>query len=93
MKIIYEIAHVKLYVAENDLVELCIEDTEVYDRFDDILPEQFDIEDYSITSEQKNGISTYTMHFTENVDRENLLNAVKSISESEVIEIYKMNNK
>ena len=92
MTIIYEIAHVKLYITDRDLLELQIEDTELFDTFDDILHEKFDIENYSISKKEKDGIGLYTLCFAENIDKDTLYKAVTSIEENEVIEIYKINN-
>ena len=93
METLYEIAHVKLYLTDSNLLELKIEDTELFHAFDDILHEQFDIENYSHSSEIKNGVSIYTLYFRRDQNAENLIKAVKSIDEKEVLEIYKLNSK
>lgn len=92
MKTIFEIAHVKLCLTEDNLLELNIEDTELFDTFDDILIEKYNIENYYCVTEMKDEKTNYKLYFQNDVDTEMVIKAIKSISESEVIRIYKLNN-
>lgn len=92
MKTLYEIAHVKLYLTDDNLLELHIDDTELFDTFDDILIEKYNIDNYDCVTELKDKKSNYKLCFQNDVDSEMVIKAVKSISESEVIRIYKLNN-
>lgn len=53
LKVVYSIPHVTLFCTDNDEPRLRIEDYELFDTFDDILTEQFDIDDYYITQENR----------------------------------------
>jgi len=92
LKTIFEIAHVKLCLTEDNLLELNIEDTELFDTFDDILIEKYNIENYYCVTEMKDEKTNYKLYFQNDVDTEMVIKAIKSISESEVIRIYKLNN-
>jgi hypothetical protein len=92
VKTIYEIAHIKLCLTNDNLLELHIEDTEVFDTFDDVLIEKFNIENYYCVTELKSKKPHYILCFQKDIDIEKVITAVKSISENEVIRIYKLNN-
>ena|SRR6185369_6358481 len=92
MKILYSIPHVTLWVTDEDILQLKIEDTELFDTFDDIFTEQFDIVDYEHSTENKGDLTIYTIHFPKTVDPKQLLDALMSLDEKEVERIFQMNN-
>jgi hypothetical protein len=92
LKVEYAIPHVTLFYTKTDEAILRIEDYELFDTFDDILTEQFDFDNYSHTTEQKGNLRICTIYFPENIDREKLNKAVRSIDEKEVEEIFRINN-
>ena len=69
-----------------------IEDYELYDTFEDIINEQFDLEYDYLNREEKNGIEVCTMYFHNNVDKEKLNEAVRSLEQEEVERIFRKNN-
>lgn len=88
----YAIPHVTLFYTDKGEAKLRIEDYELFDTYDDILIEQFDIDDFYITTENKGRLEIVTIHFPENTDKEKLNKAVRSIDKNEVERIYKINN-
>lgn len=92
LKIVYAIPHVTLFDTYKDEPRLRIEDYELFDTFDDILHEQFDIDDYYISQENKGSLQIVTIHFPETTDKDKLIKAVQSIDKDEVDRIYKINN-
>mgnify|MGYP006345020963 CR=1 FL=1 len=92
LKVKYAIPHVTLFYNDKDEPRLRIEDYELFDTYDDILNEQFDINDYYITTEKKGNLEIVTIHFPDNTDKDKLIKAVKSIEKKEVERIYKINN-
>jgi len=91
LKVMYAIPHVTLFYTEKDEPRLRIEDYELFDTFDDILTEQFDIGDYYITQEKRESLDIVTIHFPYNTDKDKLNKAVQSIDKKEVDRIYKIN--
>lgn len=53
LKVKYTIPHVTLFYTDKDEPRLRIEDYELFDTFDDILTEQFDIDDYYIREKRE----------------------------------------
>lgn len=92
LRVKYAIPHVTLFYNEKDQPRLRIEDYELFDTYDDILTEQFDIDDYYITKEKKGNLEIVTIHFSDNTDKDKLIKAVQSIDKEEVERIYKINN-
>ena len=92
LKVKYAIPHVTLFYTNKNEPLLRIEDYELFDTIDDILTEQFDIDDYYIATENKGNLKIITIHFSENTDKNKLNNAVQSIDKKEAERIYKMNN-
>jgi hypothetical protein len=92
LKIKYAIPHVTLFYTNKDEPRLRIEDYELFDTFDDILQEQYDILDYYIVTEKRGNLEIVTIHFSDTTDKEKLNKAVQSIDEKEVERIYKINN-
>lgn len=92
LKIEYTIPHVTLFYTDKNEPRLRIEDYELFDTFDDILIEQFDIDDYYIRTEKKGNLEIVTIHFPENIDKDKLTKAVQGIDKEEVERIYRMNN-
>src|SRR5438046_8350036 len=92
MKTLYSIPHVTLWLTDEDILQLRIEDTELFDTFDDIFTEQFDIVDYGHSTENKHDLTIYTIHFPKTIDPNRLLDAIKSLNEKEVERIFRMNN-
>jgi hypothetical protein len=88
----YAIPHVTLFLTSNNESLLRIEDTELFDVFDDIFTEQFGIENYSHSVNQKGDLSIYTIHFLGNTDLNKLNTAVRSISEEDAKKNFEMNN-
>jgi hypothetical protein len=92
LKVKFAIPHVKLFYTDKEEPLLRIEDYELFDTFDDILTEQYDIEGDYITREDKGNLAIVTIHFSANTDKEKLSNAVQSIDKKEVERIYRLNN-
>jgi len=92
LKIKYAIPNVTLFYTDKDEPRLRIEDYELFDTFDDILNEQFDIDDYSHSIERIGSLEIVTIYFPEHTDKDNLNKAVQSIDKKEVDRIYKINN-
>ena len=92
LKVKYAIPHVTLFYTDKNEPGLRIEDYELFDTFDDILTEQFDIDDYYITTEKKENLEIVTMHFPDNTDKNKLSKAVQSIDKKKVERIYNINN-
>jgi hypothetical protein len=92
LKVGYAIPHVTLFYTDKYEPRLRIEDYELFDTFDDILTEQFDIKDYYITQEKKGNLDIVTIHFPDNTDKDKLYKAVQSVDKKEVDRIYKINN-
>lgn len=92
LKVKYAIPHVTLFYTLKDEPLLRIEDDELFDTFDDILTEQFDIEDYYITKDNRENLAIVTIHFPYDTDKNKLDQAVRSIDQKEVERIYKINN-
>lgn len=91
-KIRYAIPHVTLFWSEKDEPVLRIEDYELYDTFEDIINEEFDLEYDYLNREEKNGIDICTMYFNKTVDKEKLDKAVRSLDQEEVERIFRINN-
>lgn len=92
LKIKYAIPHVTLFYTDKDEPRLRIEDYELFDTFDDILTEQFNIDDYSHSTERIGSLEIVTVYFPVHTDKDNLNKAVQSIDKNEVDRIYKINN-
>lgn len=92
IKIIYSIPHVILFCSNINEPKLIIESYELFDTFDDLLTEQFDISNYSITTEDGGTKKIVTIHFPINTDLIKLNMAVQSIDSIEVERIYNFNN-
>jgi hypothetical protein len=92
LKVKFAIPHVTLFYTDKDEPRLRIEDYELFDTYDDILTEQFDIEDYYITTENMGCLEIVTLHFPDTTDKDKLSKAVQSIDKKEVERIYKINN-
>ncbi len=88
----FAIPHVTLFYTDKDEPRLRIEDYELFDTYDDILTEQFDIDDFYITTEEKENLEIVTIHFPHNTDKDKLNKAVQSIDKKEVERIFKINN-
>lgn len=91
-KVKYAIPHVTLFYTDKDEPRLRIEDYELFDTFDDILIEKFDLDDYYISTENRGNLEIVTIHFSDNTDKDKLSKAVQSIDKKEVERIYKINN-
>ena len=91
-KIVYAIPHVTLFYTSEDKPLLRIEDTEVFNVIDDILIEQYDIENYHRTEINERGISIYTMSFPDYVDKTKLIKAIKNLEKDGITKVFKMNN-
>lgn len=89
LKIIYAIPHVTLFYTDKDEPLLRIEDYELFDTFDDILTEQFSINDYSHSIEEVGNLKIITIYFSQHTDKDNLNKAIKSIDKKEVERIYR----
>ena len=92
LKVDYAIPHVTLFYTNTDEAILRIEDYELFDTFDDILTEEFNFDNYSHTTEQVGDLTICTIYFPENIDKEKLNKAVRSVDEIEVEEIFRINN-
>ncbi len=91
-KVKHTIPHVTLFYTEIGIPILRIEDSELFDIFDDMLTEQFGIEDYSHTQEQMKNLEVYTFYFSDTIDKEKLNKAVQSIDQTKVEKIFRLNN-
>jgi len=92
LKVEYSIPHVTLFYTDKNVPQLRIEDTELFDTFDDILTERFNIVDYSHSTENIKDLKVYTIYFQDKISKEKLNEAVKSLDQEEVERIFKMNN-
>lgn len=92
LKVEYAIPHVTLFYTNTEDLILRIEGYELFDTFDDILNEQFDFVNYSHKTEKLEDLKIYTIYFPKKIDKEKLNRAVRSIGETEVEEIFRINN-
>lgn len=75
-KIIYTIPHAILFLTENNELKLQVDNFELFDLIEDILIEQFNIEDFYQTWEVKKGERVYTLHFKNTADKEKVVEAI-----------------
>jgi hypothetical protein len=92
LKVKYAIPHVTLFYSDKDEPLLRIEDNELYNTVDNILTDQYDINDYYYTTERTENLDIYTIHFPNKTDKDKLNKAIRSIDKGEVERIYKINN-
>jgi hypothetical protein len=91
-KTIYTTPLLTLFSTDKGDLKLRIEDTELCDIVEDILIEQFDIEDFYHTTEQHDSVHVYTLYFADIVDKEKVIEAIKSINQNEIERIFRINN-
>ena len=91
LTVVYAVPHVTLFLDDKEQFQLRIEDYELFDTFDDLLSEHFDI-DFEYLFEEKNGLRICTIFFKQIVDEEALIDNLKSIDEKEIERIFRLNN-
>ena len=92
LEIKYAIPHVTLFYTDKGEARLRLEDYELFDTFDYLLTEHFNLDYDYITNENKGPLGIVTMYFPKSTDKIELEKAVRSIDQKEVERIYRINN-